>query len=248
MNPTPSPSRGPRRRIGWFVGGTVAALALGVLASLAQDSRRRGDDRPGSSRSSERGDANTNSHGGSTTNSGPSREGPTDFSAVARTISDRNIFDPERQPRTPGAPRRVTPKPSVRADAPEFGLVGVMNYSRGAFAFFDGNSSDYRKAIQANGTIAGHTVTEIHQNSVKLSAGTNAPIELKIGSRIRKTSDGIWESAAGSTTAFNPVKSADSGSNSEGSGSGSGASSSGSSPAEDEILKRLLKKREQEMK
>ena len=241
MNPTSSPSRVPSRRIGWIGGGTVAALVIGVLASLAQDSRRSGEDRP---RSSERGD--TNSSGGSSTNAGPSREGPTDFSAVARTISDRNIFDPERQPRTPGAPRRVAPKPTVRADAPEFGLVGVMNYSRGAFAFFDGNTSDYRKAVQANGTIAGHAVTEIHQNSVKLSAGTNAPIELKIGSRIRKNSDGVWESATGSTTAFNPVKSSDSGSSSE--GSESGASSSGSSPAEDEILKRLLKKREQEMK
>ena len=172
-----------------------------------------------------------------------------DSKALARRVSERNIFDPDRQPRTRGESRPI-PKPvvAVAADAPEMGLVGVMTFQKGTFAFFDGNAAEYRKTLQVQALIAGHTVTAITPQSVTLSESNGPPVLLKVGQRLRKDAEGVWKLAAGGTgEAFT---------RSSGSvGAGSGAASSSPStttsedpPGSDEILKRLLKKREQEMK
>ena len=172
-----------------------------------------------------------------------------DSKALARRVSDRNIFDPDRQPRTRGE-SRPTPKPvvAVAADAPEMGLVGVMTFPKGTFAFFDGNAAEYRKTLQLLALIAGHTVTAITPQSVTLSESNRPPVLLKVGQRLRKDAEGVWKLVAGgSGEAFTRSG------GSAGAGSGAVSSSSATSttedpPGSDEILKRLLKKREQEMK
>jgi len=175
-----------------------------------------------------------------------------DSKALARRVSERNIFDPDRQPRTRGESRPI-PKTvvAVAADAPEMGLVGVMTFQKGTFAFFDGNAAEYRKTLQLQALIAGHAVTAITPQSVTLSESNGPPVLLKVGQRLRKDAEGVWKLAAGGTgEAFTRS------SGSVGAGSGAASSSSSSSatsttedpPGSDEILKRLLKKREQEMK
>jgi len=172
-----------------------------------------------------------------------------DSKALARRVAERNIFDPDRQPRTRGESRPI-PKPvvAVAADAPEMGLVGVMTFPKGTFAFFDGNAAEYRKTLQLQALIAGHTVTAITPQSVTLSESNGPTVLLKVGQRLRKDAEGVWKLAAGGTgEAFTRS------SGSVGAGSGAASSSSATSttedpPGSDEILKRLLKKREQEMK
>lgn len=172
-----------------------------------------------------------------------------DSKALARRVAERNIFDPDRQPRTRGE-SRPTPKPvvAVAADAPEMGLVGVMTFPKGTFAFFDGNAAEYRKTLQLQALIAGHTVTAITPQSVTLSESNRPPVLLRVGQRLRKDAEGVWKLVAGgSGEAFTRSG------GSAGAGSGAVSSSSATSttedpPGSDEILKRLLKKREQEMK
>ena len=172
-----------------------------------------------------------------------------DSKALARRVSERNIFDPDRQPRTRRESRPI-PKPvvAVAADAPEMGLVGVMTFQKGTFAFFDGNAAEYRKTLQVQALIAGHAVTAITPQSVTLSESNGPPVLLKVGQRLRKDAEGVWKLAAGGTgEAFTRS------SGSVGAGSGAASSSPSTTTAEDppgsdEILKRLLKKREQEMK
>jgi hypothetical protein len=172
-----------------------------------------------------------------------------DSKALSRRVAERNIFDPDRQPRTRGE-SRPTPKPvvAVAADAPEMGLVGVMTFPKGTFAFFDGNAAEYRKTLQLQALIAGHTVTVITPQSVTLSESNRPPVLLKVGQRLRKDAEGVWKLVAGgSGEAFTRSG------GSAGAGSGAVSSSSATSttedpPGSDEILKRLLKKREQEMK
>ena len=172
-----------------------------------------------------------------------------DSKALARRVSERNIFDPDRQPRTRRESRPI-PKPvvAVAADAPEMGLVGVMTFQKGTFAFFDGNAAEYRKTLQVQALIAGHNVTAITPQSVTLSESNGPPVLLKVGQRLRKDAEGVWKLAAGGTgEAFTRS------SGSVGAGSGAASSSPSTTTAEDppgsdEILKRLLKKREQEMK
>ena len=75
-------------------------------------------------------------------------------------------------------------------------LVGIMSYEKGTFAFFDGTSSDYKKALKLNDVIAGHKVTNITPNSVKLADGTNE-LELTVGMQLRREEDGPWSLAGG---------------------------------------------------
>ena len=172
-----------------------------------------------------------------------------DSKALARRVSERNIFDPDRQPRTRGESRPI-PKTvvAVAADAPEMGLVGVMTFQKGTFAFFDGNAAEYRKTLQLQALIAGHAVTAITPQSVTLSESNGPPVLLKVGQRLRKDAEGVWKLAAGgSGEAFTRSG------GSAGAGTGTASSSPSTTTAEDppgsdEILKRLLKKREQEMK
>jgi hypothetical protein len=163
----------------------------------------------------------------------------TDYSSFSRFISDRNIFDPDRYPRR--GPRRTTPR---TAGTPAFALVGTMSYDKGMFAFFDGTSSAYQKALQKNGTIAGYAVTEITSSGVKLKAATGKELEMKIGAQMRQESEGKWELSgqggelpASSTENAVPA-STDSGSNNS-------SSSSSSSLDGNDRLKKLMEQREQ---
>ena len=66
-----------------------------------------------------------------------------------------------------------------------------MSYEKGTFAFFDGTSSDYKKALKLTDSIAGYKVTNIAPNSVKLASGTNE-LELSVGAQLRREEDGPW--------------------------------------------------------
>lgn len=174
-----------------------------------------------------------------------------DPKSMARRVADRNIFDPDRQPRGRGE-SRPAPKPRavVAADAAEVTLVGIMDYARGTFAFFDGNSAEYRKTLQVKAEIAGHTVSAIAPQSVTLTESNRPPVQLRVGQRMRRDSEGVWQVVARASTE-GLTQSGNTGNSGGPGGSASEASATTGGedpPGSDEILKRLLKKREQEMK
>jgi len=179
-----------------------------------------------------------------------------DPAALARRIAERNIFDPDRQPRIRGDSRPAPkPRPVAAADAAEFGLVGVLSYARGTFAFFDGNDPEYRKTLAVAATIAGHAVDAISPQSVTLVASNLPPVQLRVGQRLRRDPEGHWQPVAstGDEGSFSRGASSRGASgtlsgSSSGSGAGTAAAGAEDPPGSDEILKRLLKKREQEMK
>jgi len=107
-----------------------------------------------------------------------------------RTISDRNIFNPNRYARRAGTPARATTaQPASRVES--FSLVGVMAYEKGWFAFFDGSKDDYKQALQANEAIGEYQVAQVTPNSVKLALGTNT-FDLKVGMQMRREDEGDW--------------------------------------------------------
>ena len=82
-----------------------------------------------------------------------------------KLIAERNIFDPNRSVR---APRPVAVKaPRVES----FGLTGTLSSEKGAYAFFDGTSSAYRKVLKPEGTIAGYMVTAVGPGGRRQEAG-----------------------------------------------------------------------------
>src|SRR5690349_14566478 len=112
------------------------------------------------------------------------QSGPKSFDFF-KLITERNIFDPSRQPPLIVQPRQ---RPVI---VDTFALAGTMSYESGMFAVFDGNNNDYHKVLSNGGRIAGYTVSAIGHDSAKLTSGTNE-VELKVGMQMRRSQDGKW--------------------------------------------------------
>ena len=177
-----------------------------------------------------------------------------------RIITDRNIFDPNRVSRSGRFTRRETRRPT-RVDS--FGLVGTMSYEKGTYAFFNGSSYDYRKALQLGDVISGYKITAIAQNHVKLASPTNE-FELRVNMQMRREDGGEWKLAASAESYASPspavvtpsvsTASASTSTNAEsGTAADSGESATSAAPSaaasggESDILKKLMQRREQEM-
>ncbi len=107
-----------------------------------------------------------------------------------RTVSDRNIFNPNRYARGSGRTNtRASSTPASRVES--FTLVGIMAYEKGWFAFFDGTKGDYKQALQADGAIGEYKVVLVTPDHVKLSGGTNT-FDLKVGMQMRREDEGVW--------------------------------------------------------
>lgn len=155
-----------------------------------------------------------------------------DFSAF-QIIADRNIFNASRVPRRPGQPS--TPRPTNKS-AETFSLVGTMFSEKGSLAFFDGTGPEHRKAIKLDGAIAGYTVVQIDPKGVRLVAGTNQ-VDLKVGNLLRHEEDGTWTLAAGGALPQGGTKD----------DAATGGSPTTDGAGSNEVLKRLMQRRQQEM-
>ena len=153
-------------------------------------------------------------------------------------IVDRNIFDPNRYARAPHSRGRST-SPS----APYFPLVGTLSSRQGMLAFFDGNDSDYRKVLSPDGVIAGYKVVEITLHGVKLEAA-GKPVEMKVGAQMRQEGKGEWQLAESgelpAATAGNETPATDE--------TPAAATASGTGSEPNDVLKKLMQQREQELK
>jgi len=200
--------------------------------SRSRRSSRSKSDQPGgygsASDYNSRGDRNQ-TNGVAGTNNGPVS---LDYTAF-KVIVDRNIFDPNRYPRK-GPFVRPPPK-----SVDYVSLVGTMSYEKGTFAFFDGTSSDYKKALKLSDSIAGYKVTNITPNAVKLASGTNE-IDLSVGAQLRREEDGPWR-LSGQVVSFSATPTSTGTNGSASTSTGPGATSGG---AESDIIKRLMQKRE----
>lgn len=197
------------------VSGTNQTTAAGPDGRTRRQ-RRRAQSRPG--------DPGSNRAPSSSTADLSSAGSSLDYSAF-RLVATRNIFDPNRAPRTSRAPSQ----PAKTTES--FTLVGTLSYEKGSFAFFDGTSSDYKKAVKTNDSIAGYTIAAISNDSVKLEQNTNV-VQLAVGTQMRRQDDGSWAQLAVSE----PVTVT----------SSSSTTSSTPSAADNDILMKLKMRREKE--
>jgi len=174
--------------------------------------------------------------------------GPADFTQFSSFITERNIFDPSRIPRNSSTPRRTFTRQTPRY-TPSFTLVGTMSYEKGMFAFFDGNQSYLRKVLYQSdsNSIAGFTVAEITLAGVKLqTADKKQTVQMKIGEIMRQEGNS-WQ-LAGSGQLFTGTSAGESAA--PAADSSSPGTSTAPSPALEgnDILKKLMQQREQELK
>ena len=153
--------------------------------------------------------------------------------AAFRIIVDRNIFDPNRFARGPG---RVRSRPR---SVDWLKLTGTMSYTKGTFAVFDSNSSDYRQVLKPADSIAGFKLTNIADNGVKLVSGTNV-LDLAVGQQLRREEDGPWllSDSPGSYSETPASTSASSSST-----PASAAADAAASGPDSDILKRMMERR-----
>jgi hypothetical protein len=173
--------------------------------------------------------------------------GPEDYPAFAQFIALRNIFNPERYPHSTGRPPPILAK--LARSAPSFSFVGTMVYDKGMFAFFDGNDDDYRKSLQAWGTIAGYTVRSISLTNVILAEGTNT-FSLAVGGLMQRSPDGTWVQSGESIDFANSANGSPGATDASGTAGSGNTSAPPSAPAGQmsDVLKRLMLLRQQENK
>ncbi len=206
--------------------------------SQKEDRRSRGrrNSRSSSGQSSGYGSASDYGRGSGDSLGGTNNGSATLDYAFFKLIVDRNIFDPNRFPRRGSGPH--TPPKSFDS----LTLVGTMSYEKGMFAFFDGTSAEYKKALRLADAIAGYKVANISPNSVKLAAGTNQ-LELSVGAQLRREEDGPWRLASQFASYEDTPASTSTNAVATTSTAGSDTASAG---AQSEIIKRLMQKREKE--
>jgi hypothetical protein len=180
--------------------------------------------------------------------------GPADYAAFTRFITDRNIFDPSRVPHNfPGTFQRRTQRPHPSPSTPAITLVGTMSYEKGYFAFFNGNNEDFRQILQVSQKIAGYTVTDITPGQAQLeSTDKKKKLQLKVGDILRQE-NGSWQLSGSSEIPAGDVSETSSvlttTSATADAGSTTSATSTPPSASEpNDILKRLMQRKEQETK
>ena len=149
-----------------------------------------------------------------------------------------------------------------------FALLGTLSYDQGRYAYFDGSRSEYRAVLKPSDTIAGYTVAAVTVHNVKLKTDTNEVV-LPVGMQLARENEGPWRVMARrdskpdsnaergessgrsdrSDGSENRRGSSDRSSREVRSSNGASSGSSTNAPAaeDDEILKALMKKREQEL-
>jgi hypothetical protein len=159
------------------------------------------------------------------------RAGFTNFNVILKN----NIFDPLRHP----GYVRSGPAPVVH-EVQTFTLRGTASLGSDNLAVFDGTRSEFHKAARVADTIAVYKVAAVTPDLVKLAAGTNE-VELRVGMQMRREDEGPW-TRSDSASSYASAASVASGASS---GSSTNLDSALSGP-EGDILKKLMKQREQE--
>lgn len=183
--------------------------------------------------------------------------GPDEYERFSHFITDRNIFDPNRQPHDYNSRRTYTrTRTRTPRGTPAIQFVGTMSYEKGKFGFFSGNNADLSQVAQAGDKLQGYTITSITATNVMLTSADNKEqIELLIGDGLRQENNKwIFSKAGELPTEPAPVSSSSSGSSSSSSSSSEGSSEgSSSTPAalppgmeNNDVLKRLMEKRAKE--
>jgi hypothetical protein len=113
-------------------------------------------------------------------------------------------------------------------------LVGTFQSEKGSFAFFDGSRSEYKTVQPVGGAIVGYKIASISNDGIKLATDAKN-VELLVGMQMRRD-EGEWEVVGNGrvepSTSRTPNDSA------------SGISSA----EESDVVKRLMEKRERDLK
>jgi hypothetical protein len=152
-----------------------------------------------------------------------------------RVITERNIFNPARTPRSSAADGAPSAPPSPVAEV--LTLVGVLDDGQRRLAFFDGTTATLRQALKVGGTVAGVTVGAIDLQQASLTADGQTFV-LRVGNALAREPGGPWRAAPEARIADSPAGPAP-----------TTSPSSTSSPSDSsDALRRLKERRRKQLK
>lgn len=158
-----------------------------------------------------------------------------------KMIAQHNIFNPNRSAR--GARSTEDGEGGRRVRTESFTLVGTMLYGDKELAFFDSSSSSYKKALKSGDSVAGYKISNITPAGLKLEKDGKT-VQMAVGQQMKRPDQGEWTLSAERT----PETDSSSATSDTSSSSNDSSTSTNSSSDEDEALKRLMKRREEELK
>jgi hypothetical protein len=154
-------------------------------------------------------------------------------------VVERNIFNPHRTGRTrPGSEEKPP-----RVD--EISLVGTVQYGQENLAIFDSPDPAFCRALHEGEAVGDFTVRRITADTVELVRG-GQPLALKVSQQLRRVEGGDWTVTANQAAKADPRAIA-------GNAGAAPRPVDFSAPVEipadaSEVLKRLMKKREKQLK
>lgn len=110
---------------------------------------------------------------------------PTEPFESFRLVGDRNIFNANRTGRRDRSRDDAPPRLDVMT------LVGTMESDRGLRAFFDGSSSEFRKAVRVGDSVDTYKVKGVTPTLVTLERA-GQPIPMTVGQQLRRPPGGDW--------------------------------------------------------
>ncbi|MGC9326472.1 MAG: hypothetical protein ACP5I1_02450 [Candidatus Hinthialibacter sp.] len=171
----------------------------------------------------------------------PSEDPPASEFEKYSILMERNIFNPNRQ--GPSAPKIVQ---VVAPKIDQFFLVGTMIDETNAYAFFEGAESAFNSVCQIGSVIAGHKIEEIRSDGVTLIANEQ-PIQIAVGKGMMRKDQGAWEIISETPRARQRAPSSSSDQEAQIVSSDKASPPETQSNTTNDILKKLMEKRRQEL-
>jgi hypothetical protein len=156
-------------------------------------------------------------------------------------VVERNIFNPNRLGRT----RLDSQEKAAHVD--EISLVGTVRYDREQLAIFDSPDAQYRKAVREGEMLADFKLVRINADAVDLIRG-DKPLALKVAQQLRRPEGAEWTVTLNKAAQADP-KAMDPNAANTINATRTGDPGGAEIPADaSEVLKRLMKKREKQLK
>lgn len=175
----------------------------------------------------------------------PIPNSPPDLSTF-RLISERNIFNPNRSKRAPASENRTTRTPRRTPRIETATLVGTLSYEKGYFAFFEGSIPGLNRAFTPGDVIAGFRIQEVLQDHILL-INNDLTTVLPLRGQLRREDDNPW-TVADTPTPEAPATPASATSDTPASPTATSSTENQSERNADEVLQRLLERRQRELR
>ena len=157
-------------------------------------------------------------------------------------VRTRNIFDPERQPGISMAASDAAQPPTPPASNADYAaLNGTMITAEKALAFFSGSRPEFNKVLAPNGTIAGARLVKITPDSIEVEREGKRTV-VAVGQTVP------LNASSAPTAAPAPSPTTDTPSSSAPSPSTPASTTPLSGLDREAVMRRMMEKRQQELK